>query len=185
MDQSTESGDTVDEGYLKWTRQDQELQLGDGTIHHNKSSGIQKRHSSTYYSASEPLSVVENDYSSIRNYKEFQVTFRDFFRNHEGIVDDDSWDGSQGGDDSTCPDHRGLIRTVRKDVKSGAEYLWGLTMQSLTEFKGGDKYCCGRLLKMWNGIPFVKTMQAYKKKYLLKDMSAGITEGIMNIPLGK
>ncbi len=185
-DESTASRDSVDIDRLRWTHPDPEFQSGDETTRLEIPEGGPKRSSSTYYSTSEPLSVVENDYSSIKNYKEFQATFHDLFRDHEGIVDDDSWDGSQGGDDSTCQDRQGLILTVRKDVKSGAEYLWGLTKQSFTEFREvDDKFCLGRLLKMWNSIPFVKTMQAYKKKFLLKDMSAGITEGIMNIPLGK
>ncbi len=144
------------------------------------------RSSSTYYSAAEPLNVVENDYSSIPNYKEFQATFRDLFQEREGTIGDDSWDGSQGGDSSTATDNRGLLRTVRTDVKRGVVYLWGLTRKSISELReSDDKYCCGRLTKMWTSIPFVKTMQSYKKKYFLKDCSAGITEGIMNIPLGK
>ncbi len=165
--------------------------MGDDTTHlggqpRRTSSLPHLRRPSTVYDASEPLSVVENDYSTIKTYKEFQATFKELFRNDRGVVDDDSWDDSQGG--TSIPDQEiGLLRSVSADVGRGAEYLWGKTRKKIATFREQDDHdhCCGWLKNAWNRIPFVKTMKLYKKVYFLKDVAAGITEGIMNVPLGK
>ncbi len=192
QDESVTSQSSVSVEIFKWVPPEYQLtdELGSETLRSEghipaERSSLGTRKSSTCYNASEPLSVVENDYSTIKNYKEFQSTFKDLFRENNGGADDDSWDGSQGG--TSIPDQeKSLLRTMSMDVGRGAEYLWGKTRKSIARLRERDDgHCCGWLTKAWKRIPFVKTMQVYKQVYFLKDMTAGITEGIMNIPLGR
>ncbi len=183
-----ESGASRDSLELdKWSPP--ELQLEDETMQFERYRAKSFWSSSLILERSGSQSVVENDYSSIKTYKEFQATFKNLSQNdNDNIVDDDSWDGSQGGDYSSQSGvERNLLRTVTSDFGRGAGYLWGKAKKSLSQLKeeSDGNHCYVWLSKAWYSIPFVKTMKVYKKSYVLKDMAAGITEGIMNIPLGE